>query len=128
MAKVKVDSSDNFEILEEYAYSDVDDAITLETSIIEGYGFDGKPDSQKNLLSFMVKKHHSIFRDEGAKKSTDAQFRSQARDPNTPIYLSYTLEGLNKVNSKPHEYAQYYAIGLKQPIGIIALVQLKKQN
>jgi CRISPR-associated endonuclease/helicase Cas3 len=126
MAKVKVDSSDNFEILEEYAYSDVDDAITLETSIIEGYGFDGKPDSQKNLLSFMVKKHHSIFRDEGAKKSTDAQFRSQARDPNTPIYLSYTLEGLNKVNSKPHEYAQYYAIGLKQPIGIISLQQLKK--
>jgi hypothetical protein len=43
-----------------------------------------------------------------------------------PIYLSYTLEDLQKVNSEPHEYAKYYAIGVNQPIGILSLQQLKK--
>ncbi|MEA1891306.1 MAG: CRISPR-associated helicase Cas3' [Campylobacterota bacterium] len=128
MAKCQVNSADDFKILEEYAYEKFEDAITLENSIIEGHGFDGKPDSQKNLLSFMVQKHHTIFKDEGIKKSTDAQFRSQARDPSTPIYLSYTLEGLSKVNCQPHEHAQYYAMGLKQPIGILSLQRLQKQN
>lgn len=128
MAKCTITNSSGIEILNEYAYEKVEDAITLETSIIEGYGFDGKPDSQKNLLSFMVKKHHTIFKDQDIKKSTDAQFRSQARDPSTPIYLSYTLEGLSKVNSQPHKYAQYYAMGLKQAIGIISLQQLKGKD
>jgi len=34
---------------------------------------------------------------------------------------------LKKVESEPHEYARYYAEGLKQPIGIISLQQLKKE-
>lgn len=126
MAKAQINSTDDFEILDEYAYDKLDDAITLESSIIEGIGFDGKPDSQKNLLSFMVKKHHNIFQD--FKKATDAQIRIKARDPQTPIYLSYTLEGLSRVKSQPHPYAQYYAMGLKQPIGILSLQRLQKQN
>ncbi|NOX14659.1 MAG: CRISPR-associated endonuclease Cas3'' [Epsilonproteobacteria bacterium] len=126
MAQCKVESADKFEILDRYAYEELDDAITIETSIIEGYGFDGKPDSQKNLLAFMAKKHHNI-RD--VKKSySDAMLRTEARDPNTPIFLSYTLKDLEKVNSQPHVYAQYYAIGLKQPIGILSLQQLKKEK
>lgn len=128
MAKAQINGMDDFEILDEYAYDKLDDAITLESSIIEGIGFDGKPDSQKNLLSFMVQKHHTIFREQGVKKSTDAQFRSKARDPQTPIYLSYTLEGLSKVNSQAHEYAQYYVMGLRQPIGILSLQRLQKQK
>ncbi len=121
MAKAQVNSADDFEILEEYAYSDVDNAVTIENKVIEGYG-----DSKRNLLSFMAKKHHNI---KDTKKSyKDAQLINEARDPKTPIYLSYTLADLKKVESEPHEYAQYYAIGLKQPIGIISLEQLKKEK
>ena len=126
MAQCKIESADKFEILDKYAYEDIEDAITLESSIIEGYGFDGKPDSKKNLLAFMAKKHHNI---KDVKKAyTDAVLRSEARDPDTPIYLSYTLKDLEKVNCEPHEYAQYYAIGLKQSIGILSLQQLKKEK
>ena len=121
MAKCKVENGDEFEILEEYAYEDIADAITMENGTIEGYG-----DSKKNLLAFMAKKHHNI---KDAKKSySDIQLKNEARDPNTPIYLSYTLEDLKKVESQPNEHARYYAIGLKQSIGVISLEQLKKQG
>jgi len=121
MAKCKIESREKIEILDEYAYENIENAITIETEIIEGYG-----DSNKNLLSFMAKKHHNI-KDDAKKAYKDSQLKGEARDPNKPIYLSYTLEDLAKVNSKPHEYALYYAIGIKQPIGIISLQQLKKE-
>ncbi|RLA61895.1 MAG: hypothetical protein DRQ78_08410 [Epsilonproteobacteria bacterium] len=121
MAKCQVNSADDFEILEEYAYSDVNNAVTIENKVIEGYG-----DSKRNLLSFMANKHHNI---KDVKKSyKDAQLLGEARDPNTPIYLSYTLKDLKKVESQPHPYAQYYAMGLKQSIGILSLQRLQKQN
>ncbi len=121
MAKCKVKNADDFEILDTYSYEKEEDAMTVESTQIEGYG-----DSKKNLLSFMAKKHHNI---KDVKKSyKDAQLKTEARDPSTPIYLSYTLDDLDKVKSEPHEYARYYAMGLKQPIGIISLQQLKKQN
>lgn len=119
MARCQINGVDDFEIIDEYAYSDTNDGITLEVSSIEGYG-----DSSKNLLAFMAKKHHNIKDVKKAYK--DAQLRNEARDPNTPIYLSYTLKDLSKVNSEPHEFAQYYAVGLKQPIGILSLQRLKK--
>ena len=121
MAKAKIDSTDDVKILDEYAYKNIEDGVTVESTVIEGYG-----DSNMNLLSFMAKKHHNIKDVKKAYK--DAQLKNEARDPSTPIYLSYTLEDLAKVKSQPHEYAQYYAIGLKQPIGIISLQQLKKET
>jgi len=121
MAKCKIETMDKFEILGEYAYEDTEDAITIGNGTIEGYG-----DSKKNLLAFMAKKHHNI---KDSKKSyNDAQLKNEARDPNTPIYLSYTLDDLKKVESEPHKYARYYAIGSRQPIGVISLEQLKKQG
>ncbi len=120
MAKAQINSTDNITILDEYAYRDIEDSITVEISTIEGYG-----DSNKNLLSFMAKKHHNIKDVKKAYK--DAQLKTQARDPSTPIYLSYTLKDLKKINSAPHEFAQYYAIGIRQPIGIISLEQLKRK-
>ncbi|WP_373033730.1 CRISPR-associated endonuclease Cas3'' [Sulfurovum sp.] len=120
MAQCQIKSTEDFKILDEYAYNDVDDAVTIENRVVEGYG-----DSKRNLLSFMAKKHHNI---KDVKKSyKDAQLLNEARDPSTPIYLSYTLDDLKKVESEPHEYAQYYAKGLRQPIGIISLQQLKKK-
>ena len=123
MARCKIESVDKFEVLDEYAYEELHDAITVETSIIEGYGFDGKPDSQKNLLTFMANKHHNI---KGVKSQKDAEIRMKARDPMTPIYLSYISEELSTWSMEAHAYAQYYAVGLKQPIGILSLQQLKK--
>ena len=119
MAKCQINGIDNFKILDEYAYEDIEDGITVEVKGIEGYG-----DSNKNLVAFMAKKHHNI---KGSKKAyKDAQLKTEARDPITPIYLSYTLEDLSKVNSEPHEYAQYYAMGLKQPIGVFLVQRLIK--
>ncbi|MDD3591927.1 MAG: CRISPR-associated endonuclease Cas3'' [Sulfurovum sp.] len=119
MAKCQINSTDEIEILDEYAYEDIKDGMTLEVSAMEGYG-----DSNKNLIAFMAQKHHNIKNVKKAYK--DVQLKAEARDPNTPIFLSYTREDLNKVNSQPHEYAQYYAIGLRQPIGIFSLQQLNK--
>jgi CRISPR-associated endonuclease/helicase Cas3 len=121
MAKAEIHSTDDVKILDEYAYKNIEDGVTVESTVIEGYG-----DSNMNLLSFMAKKHHNIKDVKKAYK--DAQLKNEARDPSTPIYLSYTLEDLAKVKSQPHEYAQYYAVGLKQPIGIISLQQLKKET
>ena len=121
MAKCQVNSADDVKILDKYACDSIDDTITVEVDNIEGHG-----DSNKNLLSFMAKKHHNIKDVKKAYK--DAQLKNEARDPSTPIYLSYTLEDLGKVNSQPHEFANYYAIGLKQPIGIISLQQLSKEK
>lgn len=119
MARCQINTATDFEILDEYAYSDAEDALTLEKNVIEGYG-----DSKKNLLLFMAKKHHNIK--EVKKSYKDVQLVNEARDPNTPIYLSYTLEDLKKVESQPHPYAQYYAMGLKQAIGAISLQRLEK--
>jgi CRISPR-associated endonuclease/helicase Cas3 len=119
MAKCQLNSTTDVKILDEYSCEDIENSMTIEVESIEGYG-----DSNKNLLSFMAKKHHNIKDVKKAYK--DAQLKGEARDPNTPIYLSYTLEDLQKVNSEPHEYAKYYAIGVNQPIGILSLQQLKK--
>lgn len=121
MAKCQIKNGNEFKILDEYAYEDIVDGVTIEISSIEGYG-----DSSKNLIAFMAKKHHNIK--EVKKAYKDAQLKSEARDPNTPIYLSYTLDDLSKVNAEPHEHAQYYAMGLKQPIGILSLQRLQKHK
>jgi len=119
MAKLKIKSLEHYEILDEYALEDAENSVTLEQNIIEGYG-----DSNKNLLAFMAKKHHNIKETKKAYK--DSQLKNEARDPNTPIYLSYTLQDLHKVNAQPHEWAQYYGVCDKQPIGILSLQQLTK--
>ena len=70
----------------------------------------------------MKKKHHNIK--EVKKAYKDSQLLNEARNPDTPIYLSYTPDDLNKVEAKPHTYAIYYAIGRQQPIGAVSLKQL----
>ncbi len=121
MAKMEIKSKEDYHVLNKYACYDVDETLTVEVESIEGYG-----DSTKNLLAFMAKKHHNIK--DVKKVYNDAQLRNEARDPLTPMYLSYTPIDLQKVNSQPHEYAQYYAIGLKQPVGIVSLPQLNKEK
>jgi len=121
MAKVNIDNG-KFKISNDYAC--LDESFTLSVSEISGYG-----DSEKDILDFMVKKHHSIIEDKnyGVKATTkykDKAYLKKAKEPETPIYLSYTPNDLDVEGAKPHAYAIYYAIGKRQPIGAISVHQL----
>lgn len=123
MAKCQVESRKRYEIESEYAYSEdmPENAMTYDIDTIKGYD-----NSDRNLLAFMAKKHHNIKG--GNKAYKDGQLLNEARDPNSPIYLSYTLDDLKKVEATPHPYAIYYMIGTKQPIGAMSLNHLTKEN
>jgi len=121
MAKCDVESRDTYTFEAEYAYAEVENAMTYDIDTIKGHD-----NSDRNLLAFMVKKHHNI---KGGKKAyKDSQYLNEARDPNSPIYLSYTPEDLKEVETKPHPYAIYYMIGDRQPIGAMSLNQLQRET
>ncbi len=125
MAVCDVSNPEQILFRERYAYEmpineqDEFDNLTASLDEIQGYG-----DSDKNLLAYMKTKHHNVIG--GTKAFKDFILLNEARDPELPIYLSYTPEGLDRVggDSARHSYAIYYAVCEKQPIGAISIKQL----
>jgi len=125
LAVCSVSGLDQYQFENRYAYqmpiSDNEqiDNITAEKELIEGYG-----NSEKSLLAHMAKKHHQI---KGGKAPfKDFMLLNEARDPESPIYLSYTTEDLDNAGRETgrHPWAIYYAECDKQPIGAISIKQL----
>lgn len=125
MAVCDVSQWPKIEFLNEYAYQppvnerEQFDNLTASLDEIQGYG-----DSDKNLLAYMKSKHHNIIG--GQKAFKDFILLNEARDPEFPVYLSYTPEGHDRVGgeSSRHSYAVYYAVCDKQPIGAISIKHL----
>jgi CRISPR-associated endonuclease/helicase Cas3 len=102
--------------------------LTISVQLIKGYG-----DSERDLLSVMAKKHHNINSKQqyGVTKITRYKERiylKKAKEPETPIFLSYTPEDLKQVEAQQNNYAVYYAIGKNQPIGAISADQINSQG
>ncbi|MDF1583137.1 MAG: CRISPR-associated endonuclease Cas3'' [Methyloprofundus sp.] len=108
------------------------DALTLPLRDIEG-SFGEHKKSDRDLLAFMYQKDHKIQSIKSSatikqKHSTNI-IRNEARDSETPIYVSYTDEDLALCNDSANEYAIYYAQGINgQAIGAIALNRLKNKS
>jgi len=104
------------------------ESLTLSVELITGYG-----ESEMDLLAFMAKKHHSIKKNPayGVSKTSkykDRMYLKKSKDPETPIYLSYTPEDLEEVNAEAHPYAIYYAQGIKQAIGSLSINHINKKG
>jgi len=127
MALCDFDNIGNPRFIEGYAYTipviedDKIDNLTASCDLIQGYG-----DSSKNLLSHMVKKHHNIVG--GVKAYKDFILLNDAKDPEFPVYLSYSPNDLLPVGGETarHSSSIYYGVCSKQAIGAISIKHFTK--
>jgi CRISPR-associated endonuclease/helicase Cas3 len=129
MALCNLDDKNNPKFIEGYAYNvstdenvDVDN-LTASCDLIQGYG-----DSNNNLLTHMMKKHHNIMGE--AKAYKDFILLNYAKDPEFPVYLSYSPNDLLPVGGEVsrHNAAIYYGVCEQQAIGAILIKHLTPQK
>ena len=125
MALCDLNNRSNPVFIEGYAYTistdeniEVDN-LTVSCELIQGYG-----DSNNNLLTHMMKKHHNIMGEKKAFK--DFILLNDAKDPEFPIYLSYSPNDLLPVGGEVsrHGSAIYYGVCEQQAIGAISIKNL----
>lgn len=137
MAVCEVNNQLKPTFLDEYAYPEDTDhskitvGLTESTNRIQGGRFEMR-DSNKDLVTFMHKKHHNImsgkYPDEKFKATRfDWELLKLARSPEFPIYLSYTTKDLEPIGGERerHEYAMYYVKIAKQPVGMMSIDKLR---
>lgn len=123
MAICDINEPSQIKFLNQYAYdeTDLEANLTAPVELICGYG-----NSEQDLLSFMVKKHHNI---KNVKKSYKNFITlNESRNPETPIYLSYIPDDLKLVGANSHPYAIYYGIGKTQAIGAISINKISDKG
>ncbi|CAC9634317.1 CRISPR-associated helicase Cas3 [uncultured Gammaproteobacteria bacterium] len=113
---------ENRKVLDEY----LPEAITLGVNEISNY------DEDESALKFMGKKHHNIKVDDnqkyGVTETTRLKTRlylKNSRDPETPIYVSYTPNDLDIVKTEASDEAIYYLKGINQAIGVMSISKLQ---
>lgn len=132
MAVCSVDNELNPTFTNEYAYDESTDhsnvtiGLTESVERLRGYG-----DGAKDLLVFMQSKHHNIKKGDGVKQAfKDFMLLAEARSPEYPIYLSYTPDDLEPIGGERerHQYAMYYVMTDKQPVGTMPINKLINPN
>jgi CRISPR-associated endonuclease/helicase Cas3 len=112
------------ESLDEY----LTESMTLGVNEIKNEN-DGEDDS---ALEFMAKKHHNIKKENnkmyGVTKKTPNKkelYLKNSRDPEMPIYVSYTPSDLDTVKATASSEAIYYLKGINQAIGVMSISKLQ---
>ena len=128
LARCKIGRDGAFAYINEYACDGGENVFTLSVDEIEGYD----PSGDKNLLSYMFKKHHKIMRLKTGENHTRAYksfiLRDKAVEPENPIFLSYTQEDLGLTHDSPHSHAIYYVEGENQPIGAMCIDKINQPD
>lgn len=119
MAVCEVDKNLSISYLNDYIVESSATSLTESIERMRGYG-----DSEKDLVAFMKAKHHNI-KENFKKAYNDYQLITEAKSPETPIYLSYTPNDLEPVGAQAHPYSVYYVVCDKQPVGSMSINNLK---
>jgi len=102
-----------FTIHNDYLCGD-DVCFTMGVNRITGYDT-----SDKNLLNYMVNKHHRMTGDK--KPYKDFIVLNKACSKESPIFVSYTPEDLERINETAHKSAIYYVYDNRQPVGAMTI-------